>query len=692
MNRKQRRAAASSGPGAGKPPREAAAKATATDVTGVLAAGFEHHQAGRLAEAEACYRRVLAAQPGNADALHLLGVIAHQAGRASLAVELIAQAIKLNPHNPFYFSNLGNAQTALGRFHQALASIDKALALQPADPLAHNNRGNALTELKRYEEALVSYDKALALKPGYAAAFNGRGGALSGLKRLDEALASYDKALALKPDFADAFNNRGNALMKLKRYEEALASFDRALELKPVYPEAINNRGLALQELNRFEEALASCDKALALKPDFAEAFNGRGAALLGLRRPGEALSTFDKALALKPDFEEAFNNSGAALHELKRFDEALASFDKALAIRPDYADALFNRGLSALLMGDFPAGWRGYEHRWDCKNAGARTLLAPYPNWKGEDISRKRIIVYEEQGLGDIIQVSRFLTQLVALNAEVTFLLRSTMHRLLRVSAPSARLVAEPPKGESFDFQCALMSLPGAFGTSCKNLPPSIPYLSAEEGVVARWREHLGDHGLKIGICWQGNPDSKADIGRSFPLRCFEPLAAISGVRLVSLQKTHGLDQLKNMPSGMEVETLGEEFDGGPDAFIDTAAVMSCLDLIITPDTSLAHLAGALGRPVWVALKHVPDWRWMLDRSDSPWYSTMKIYRQKIWDDWDSLFDQLAADVAKLKAGTETGSATALLQIPGSMGELFDKIAILEIKAARIKDSGKLQ
>jgi hypothetical protein len=228
----------------------------------------------------------------------------------------------------------------------------------------------------------------------------------------------------------------------------------------------------------------------------------------------------------------------------------------------------LFNRALSALSMGDFSAGWRGWEYRWDRKNAEARKLPAPYPSWKGEDIHEKRIIVYEEYGLGDIIQFSRFLTQLVALNAEVTFLLRSTMHRLLSVSAPSIRLVAAQPKGEAFDFQCALMSLPGAFVTSCENLPSSVPYLFAEEGVVARWRERLGDQGLKIGICWQGNPHhGKVDIGRSFPLRCFQPLAAISGVRLISLQKTHGLDQLQDLPSGMEVETLGEEFDGGPDA-----------------------------------------------------------------------------------------------------------------------------
>ena len=509
----------------------------------------------------------------------------------------------------------------------------------------------ALRDLKRPEEALASYDKALAIRPDDAEGLNNRGIAFQDLKRPEEALASYDKALAIRPDYAEALSNRGNALQDLKRPEEALASYDKALAIRPDYAEALSNRGYALQDLKRPEEALASYDKALAIRPDYAEALSNRGYALQDLKRPEEALASYDKALAIRPDYAEALSNRGGALQDLKRPEEALASYDKALAIRPDYADALFNRSLSALLMGDFSAGWRGYEYRWDRKNAGARKLLAPYPNWKGEDIREKRIIVYEEQGLGDIIQFSRFLTQLVALNAEVTFLLRSTMHRLLSVSAPSVRLVAAPPKNEDFDFQCALMSLPGAFGTSCENLPSSVPYLFAEEGVVARWRERLGDHGVKIGICWQGNPDVKADIGRSFPLRCFQPLAAIPGVRLISLQKAHGLDQLGNLPSGMEVETLGEEFDRGPDAFIDTAAVMSCLDLIITSDTSVAHLAGALGRPVWVALKHVPDWRWMLDRSDSPWYLTMKLYRQTIRDDWDSVFDQVATDVANLKA-----------------------------------------
>ena len=264
--------------------------------------------------------------------------------------------------------------------------------------------------------------------------------------------------------------------------------------------------------------------------------------------------------------------------------------------------------------MGDFSAGWRDYEYRWHGSNAEARRPVLPYPRWKGEDVRGKRVFVYEEQGLGDLIHVSRFLSQLVTLGADITFFLRSSMHRLLRAVAPTIRLIAALPEGEAFDYQCALMSLPGIFGTSSKNIPSSVPYIFAEKALITHWGQHLGDQGLKIGVCWEANPEAHANIGRSFPLCSFERLAKKSGVRLISLQKTYGLDQLQDLASELNVETLGDEFDSGPDAFIDTAAVMHSLDLIITCDTSIAHLAGALGRPVWVALKHVPDWRWMLD------------------------------------------------------------------------------
>jgi hypothetical protein len=229
-----------------------------------------------------------------------------------------------------------------------------------------------------------------------------------------------------------------------------------------------------------------------------------------------------------------------------------------------------------------------------------------------------------------------------------------------LQPFASTIRLVGKPPEGESFDFQCALLSLPGVLGTTLDTIPSAIPYLIPEAPLVANWRQRIGDNGLKIGICWQGTPFAKVDRGRSVPLRCFHPIAILPGVRLLSIQKNHGLDQLSELPSGMMVENLGAEFDSGRDAFIDAAAVMSCLDLIVTSDTSIAHLAGALGRPVWVVLKHVPDWRWMLDRSDSLWYPTAKLYRQSVRNDWDGVFERVAGDVAKLAAAVQPGSMSS--------------------------------
>ena len=390
------------------------------------------------------------------------------------------------------------------------------------DPSHKLQQALRLHQQGQFDQAALCYAAILKAQPNHFDAMHLLGVLRYHQGRHAEALDKIQTALKWKPTSAEALSNLGLVFGALRQPEEALASYDKALAIRPDYAEALNNRGNALQDLRRPEEALASYDRAVAIRPDHADVLSNRGVALRDLGRPEEALASYDKALAIRPDYADALNNRGLALQDLKRPEEALASYDKALAIRPDHADALFNRGLNALLTGDFSAGWRGYEYRWDRTNAKARKLLAPYPNWKGEDIREKRIIVYEEQGLGDIIQFSRFLTQLVALNAEVTFLLRSTMHRLLSVSAPSVRLVAAPPKGEAFDFQCALMSLPGAFGTSCENLPSSVPYLFAEEGVVARWRERLGDHGLKIGICWQGNPDAGPILAAPFPCAAF--------------------------------------------------------------------------------------------------------------------------------------------------------------------------
>jgi predicted O-linked N-acetylglucosamine transferase (SPINDLY family) len=379
MNRKQRRRASKLGQIPGNPAANTGTVVVPPGHANLLGVGLKHHQAGRLAEAEAYYRRVLAAQPDHADALHLLGIVANQARRHDLAVQLISQAIKQNGERPDYFCSLGIALKNQGKLDEAVAAYRQAIRINPDLPEAHCNLGNALHDqdklteslasydralavrpdyaealysrgvilqkLKRFEEALASYDRALTVRPDYAGALSNRGVILQKLKRFDEALASYDRALTVRPDYAEALSNRGNTLHELKRFEEALASCDRALAVRPNFAEALYNRGNTLHELKRFEEALASCDRALAVRPNFAEALYNRGNTLHELRRFEEALASYDRALAMRPDFAEALSNRGNTLHELKRFEEALASYDRALAVRPDYAEALSNRG-----------------------------------------------------------------------------------------------------------------------------------------------------------------------------------------------------------------------------------------------------------------------------------------------------------------------------------------------------------
>ena len=532
--------------------------------------GLILRKSGRAEAALAAFDKALALKPDHVEALNNRGGVLYEFGRLDEALASYDKALASRPDHAEARYNRGVALQALGRLVEALASYDKALALRPDYPDALLNRGGVLKELKRPGEALACYDRALVLRPDSAEAHYNRGGALRELGRPGEALASYDKALALNPRHVEALVNSGVALDELERPEQALANFDRALEIAPGDAEAHNDRGVALKALGRAEEALACYDRALALKPEYAEAHNNRGGALLFLRRPEEALASFDKALAIRPDYVEALNNRGLELLDLKRIDEALASCDRALALKPDYVEALYNRGWIALLMGDFARGWKGYELRWAKKSAPPRDMMPPFAPWKGEDLSGKRILVYEEQGSGDVIQFSRFLTPLRAMGAQVVFQLRPALHRILRPFAATVDLVPRLPDGQSFDFQCALLSLPAVLGTTLDSIPADIPYLVAENAKVDHWRRRVGDRGFKIGICWQGNPGNKIDIGRSIPLRCFEPLASIPRVRLISLQKTHGLDQLTDLPRGMTVETLGAEFDGGADAFLE--------------------------------------------------------------------------------------------------------------------------
>jgi tetratricopeptide (TPR) repeat protein len=638
--------------------------------------GLALHQQGKLTEATKIYEAVLIADKSHFAALHCLGVIAYQTGSFERAVDLIGRAVRINPMiaatDPYrgaalnqlnrhqealavcdeaiqlkpgfaeFHYNRGNALYGLGRLDDALTCYDKAAQIRPDFAEAWSNRGNALQGLGRLEDAVASCNKAVVLKPSHAQAHHNRGNALYGLGRFAEALASYDAAIALKADYAQAWYNRGKTLGELKRADAALASYDRAIALKPDYAQAWDNRGNLLNDAERFDDALASYDRAIAAKPDYAEAWSNRGLALQYLYRLEEALASHDKAIALKPDYAEGHCNRGSVLNCFNRPAEALASFNQAIALKPDFAQAYFNRAITELSTGDMENGWQDFEWRRKIvEMSGDRVFPRPLLTSLA-DIQGKTILVHYEHGFGDALQFYRYLELLHQRGAKILFHVQKKLQRLLTPRDNFITFVELDDPSLGYDYHVPMMSLPLAFGTTLATLPAKIPYIAADDALVDKWRARLGGGGFKIGICWSGSlTHIKGHNGRIFPLTNLEPLAKLPGVRLVSLQKGDGEGDLNTLPAGMSVESFND-LDAGGDAFVDTAAIMRCMDLVITNDTSVSHLAGALGARAWVALQFAPDWRWLRDRADSPWYPTLRLFRQKRDDDWSDVFQDM--------------------------------------------------
>ena len=450
-------------------------------------------------------------------------------------------------------------------------------------------------------------------------------------------------ALALKPGQADILDGRGTALRMLGRLDEALASHDRALALSPGLVLAHINRGSALAGLNRFTEALESFDRAIALDGTSVLAHSNRGSALHRLERFGEALESHDRAAALAPGLAHVHVSRGQALAELGRYDQAAGKFMTARSpwIRNRRKGQQFGRATALLILGHFHEGWQAYEGR---KRRVSADAFHPQgrPQWSGrEDIAGKILFIEGEQGLGDMIQFCRYAKLCADKGAKVILTARESQVRLLEGLDPRIEVRPQASWPTTFDYHVPLMSLPLAFDVAEDGFAAATPYLRAESERVTPWRQQVGDKGLKIGICWQGGP---GNLERSFPLAALAEIGKRPDVRLISLQKGAGTEQLD--AGSIPVESLGEDYDAGPDAFLDAAAVMEAVDLVICCDTSLAHLAGALARPVWVALKFAPDWRYMTTRGDSPWYPGMRLFRQQQPGDWQSVFAKMAAAI----------------------------------------------
>ena len=461
----------------------------------------------------------------------------------------------------------------------------------------------------------------------------------------DTAVDLINKAIAINPDYAEAHNNLGNALQVLGRLDEAVASFNKAIAIKPDLAEAHSNLGTALQDLGRLDEAVTSFHKALNIQPDYAEAHSNLGVALQKLGKLDEAVASHHKALAIKPDLAEAHNNLGAVLQDLEGPDEAVASYRKALAIKPDYVQAHKNLGLISLLMGDFETGWPEYSWRLLEDDSVLKIRAYPQPLWDGSDLGGRTVLLYAEQGFGDTIQFLRYLPMVAApgtdKGGDVILQCPPPLTRLFE-AAPAADGIQLVTKiGDTpFDLQAPLHDLPGLFATTLYTIPADVPYLRPP-GDTPPALETSG--GFKVGLVWAGNSKHKNDANRSVGFERFQPLLDIKGVDFYSLQvgersRDIGAPGLSGLDG--KISDLGKDLGD----FADTAAAVGQLDLVITVDTSVAHLAGALGTPVWTLLPWVPDWRWLLDRDDSPWYPTMRLFRQPAAGDWDAVIGEVGA------------------------------------------------
>jgi tetratricopeptide (TPR) repeat protein len=604
---------------------------------------------GRFEAALASYDAALAVRPDDTEALYHRGIVLKELGRFEAALASFDRVLAVRPGDADALNVRGNLLKALARCEEALASYDRALALRPHFTEALNNRGVALQELKRFEEALASYERALALGPDQPDALNNRGVLLTELRRFDEALASFDRALGLSAGHAGALYNRGNALKEGGRLDEALASYDRALAVQPDHIAALNNRGAALEGLDRIDAALASYDRTLAVRPDHVEAHNNRGNVLHQMGQFGAASASFARAQALRPDFADPYNNRGLTLHEQQRYDEALASYDRAIALKPDYAEAHFNAATCLLLQGAFGRGWREYEWRWQTESMKAGRRGFAEPLWLGaEDLRGRTILLHGEQGFGDTLQFCRYAAHVARMGARVLIEVPPELVTLMRsLDGPAAVIAAGEPL-PPFDCHCPLASLPLAFGTTLDTVPAAPRYLAAPSERIALWRERLGDTaGHRVGLVWAGNPRlglrnaNRVDRQRSLDFDQLAPVLAAEGCTFYSLQK--------GAAAVAQLHACGHRVIDHTEAlrdFADTAALVANLDLVIAVDTSVAHLAAAVGKPVWLLNRFNTCWRWLLAREDSPWYPTLRIFRQPSHGDWTAVIAQVAAEL----------------------------------------------
>jgi Flp pilus assembly protein TadD len=637
-----------------------------------------HHHAGRLQEADTIYRRILDVDPGNFDALHLSGLVCHHMGNSPQAIALISQAVLIQPTNAFARGNLASVYLACNHLDDAEACLRQALILKPdwddgynrmgtlfqvrgdsdqaetcfrkslelnaANAEALNNLANIRRERGDFATAEELYKRTLTLRPDLVEAHNNLGGLYQHRGELDRAEQCYLRALALRPEDAESHNNLGTVFQQAGRLTEAEARFHKALEYKSEFAEALSNLGDVLQVLGRLDEAEAYCRSALALKPDYPEALSNLGAVLKGRGDLDAAEDCCRRALALQPLYIGAHINLGTILNERGKRAEAESCYRSALALDADCAEAQFNLSMLLLLRNDLEEGFRLYESRFKASTRGfkgSRGLhdrLKDHASWQGEALPGKRVLVWTEQGKGDSIMMMRYLPMLKERGADtVTVFCEPALERIIGSMPGVDRVVCDTSSDleMNFDLHCPIMSLPFLTQTRRESVPNEVPYLAVPEDLRNRWRTRLSGIDIKVGLAWAGSKSLRDDAKRSIAPHRFTPLTKIDGLQLISLQKEK---------DGTQLEIL--DWMDECDDFMDTAGLIENLDLVISVDTAVAHLSGALGKPTWLLNRFQSEWRWGIGRQESDWYPSMRIFSQQQDSDWRSVINVIAAEL----------------------------------------------
>jgi len=599
----------------------------AWNMLGVLAM-----QEGKLPEAIERIERAIALVPDEAMAHNNLGVAWMQSQQPALAQASFERALALEPDYPEAHFGLGLILNERGQWADAARHLARVQALQPGHAEAAFQHGRACLALQQYEQAVASYDRALAVQPQYVSALVNRGHAQLALGQIEAGAASYQQALALEPERAGAHSGLGHACMGLGQFEEAIAHYERALalQLDPAnQPAVLVSLGAALLKLRRVPEGIARLEQALAMEPDNADALANLAGALRDSGRREEALALCARALQADPAHPGALMNQASTLFDMDRWQAAIPAFDQVIALQPENAEAQWSRGWCHLALGNWGPGFEGFEWRFKKPRFASPQRAFTQPQWRGNpDLRGRTVFLHAEQGLGDTIQFCRYVPMLAALGARVILEVQPALKGLMKTLAGKALVMGrdELPMLPAFDLHCPLMSLPLAFKTTLDSVVTPQAYLSADPQRVAALGQRLGPKTRpRIGIVWSGNPDHVNDANRSMPLSTL--LEALPGwADLFVLQKDIRPADISTLQSRDDISYLPDVFD----SFEGTAALVAHMDVVISVDTSVAHLAAALGQPTWILLPHTaPDWRWLLARHDSPWYASARLFRQ---------------------------------------------------------------